>query len=205
MRLAVGFEEMRPGALALELDRPASGRWPELARGLIGRIRRRAIRRRRGRPSLFGGAGTEYAAKTRDGRRELSRRSPAKARVHAAEIRSRIFRNAAFGRGNDRLAAEHARPDDPLSSAARRPAVPPRQSSVRERLRAQRARRAGPRSQAQAMTIGSAGDVRDDERDHVVGYGIVRAASRQAYEKAGVGPEGFRWSNSTIALPPTSC
>ncbi|HWF00107.1 MAG TPA: lipid-transfer protein [Caulobacteraceae bacterium] len=181
--LALGFEEMRPGALGATFsDRPSPmARSAKLMVDLQG-IDPQAP----GAAQYFGGAGREYAEK-HGTRRETFAKIASKARDHAANNPFAIFRtplNVEEVLGSPQIYGPLTRFQccPPTCGAAAAIVCSP-----------EFARRHGVRSdvviKAQAMTTDGPSTFDDGSMIKLIGYDMAKAAASQTYEAAGIGPE----------------
>lgn len=181
--LALGFEQMQPGALkSAWTDRPSPmDRFGEAMIALQGwdDAAPRAAQ-------FFGGAGRDYMS--RHGiRRDTFARISVKARQHAARNPFAVFRNTVT------LDEVLASPTvfDPMT---RLQCCPPTCGAAAAVVCSEDfARRHGldlrVRIAAQAMTTDTPSTFDSGDMRRVVGYDMSRAAAAQVYEAAGVGPE----------------
>jgi acetyl-CoA acetyltransferase len=181
--LALGFEQMQPGALkSVWDDRPSPiARFAQTAAALQGwddKAPRAA--------QFFGGAGRAYIE--RHGiRRDTFARISVKARQHAARNPFAVFR--ATVTLDEVLAAPTV--FDPLT---RLQCCPPTCGAAAAIVCSEDfARRHGldlsVRIAAQAMTTDTPSSFESGDMRRVVGYDMARAAATQVYEAAGIGPQ----------------
>ncbi len=181
--LAVGFEQMRPGALGLVFDDRASTmeRFDRTADELTGESSLAATLR------YFGGAGIEHMRRFGT---PLSTFASirAKASRHAANNPLAVFRKV--------LSIEDVLADPVLIEGAmtRSMACPPTCGGAAALLVSEEfARRRGLNVDvelvAQAMTTDEAAAFDSRSMIELVGSGMARRAARQVFEQAGVGPE----------------
>jgi len=183
--LALGFEQMQPGALKGAYDdRPSPvARFAETmiaVQGWDDKAPRAA--------QFFGGAGRAYIAQ-HGIRRDTFARISVKARQHAARNPFAVFRNTVT------LDEVLAVPTvfDPLT---RLQCCPPTCGAAAAILCSEEfARRHGldttVRIAAQAMTTDTPSTFDSGDMRKVVGYDMARAAAVQVYEAAGIGPEAL--------------
>jgi acetyl-CoA acetyltransferase len=181
--LALGFEQMRPGALkSVWDDRPAPmERFATTAQALQGwdDAAPRAAQ-------FFGGAGRAYMQRY-GAKRETFARISVKARQHAARNPYAVFRNTVT---LDEVLASPA-VFDPLT---RLQCCPPTCGAAAAVICSDDfARRHGldlsVRIAAQAMTTDTASTFDAGDMRRVVGYDMAAEAARQVYEAAGIGPQ----------------
>lgn len=183
MVLAVGFDQMNPGALGQVFhDRPSVfERFDERRETLVGKLEEipNALR-------MFGGAGLEHM-KRYGTPLETFAKVRAKASRHAAQNPLAIFRRV--------LTTEDVMNDQMLwpGVMTRLMACPPTCGAAAAVLCSEEtARKRGLNGKvwiaAQALTTDKPDSFGDDMR-YVVGYGMAKDAARQVYEKSGVGPE----------------
>jgi len=181
--LALGFEEMRPGALGTVFsDRPSPfDRFDQATTELVGHTEIPLALR------YFGGAGLahmqQYGTKLQT----------------FAQIRAKASRHAA--RNPVALFRQELTPEDVLASPMLWPGVMTRLMACPPTCGAAAAivcsdayaRRHGlsraVRIRAQAMTTDTARTFEARDMREVVGYSMARTAARQVYEQAGVGPQ----------------
>jgi acetyl-CoA acetyltransferase len=181
--LALGFEQMQPGALKSAWgDRPSPmDRFGDTMIGLQGwdDAAPRAAQ-------FFGGAGRDYV-KQHGIRRDTFARISVKARQHAARNPFAVFRNTVT------LDEVMASPTvfDPMT---RLQCCPPTCGAAAAVVCSEDfARRHGldmrVRIAAQSMTTDTPSTFESGDMRRVVGYDMSRAAATQVYEASGVGPE----------------
>jgi acetyl-CoA acetyltransferase len=181
--LALGFEQMQPGALKSSwTDRPSPmDRFGDAMIALQGwdDAAPRAAQ-------FFGGAGREYI-KRHGIRRDTFARISVKARQHAARNPLAVFRNTVT------LDEVLASPTvfDPMT---RLQCCPPTCGAAAAVVCSEEfARKHGldtrVRIAAQSMTTDTPSTFESSDMRRVVGYDMSRAAAAQVYEAAGVGPE----------------
>jgi acetyl-CoA acetyltransferase len=183
--LALGFEQMQPGALkgAYE-DRPSPvARFADTMIGLQG-WDDKAPRA----SQFFGGAGRAYMER-HGTRRDTFARISVKARQHAARNPFAVFRNTVT------LDEVLASPTvfDPLT---RLQCCPPTCGAAAAIVCSEEfARRhrldTSVRIAAQAMTTDTPSTFESGDMQKVVGFDMTRAAATQVYESAGIGPEAL--------------
>jgi acetyl-CoA acetyltransferase len=180
--LALGFEQMAPGAIGNVFDdRPAPlGKFLELADALQGRSDSpMAIR-------LFGGAGAEYQERY-DIQDATFAMIVVKARRHAQQNERAIFRKQVTV--EDVLASPRF-----VGPLTRLQCCPPTCGAAAAVVCTDEfARRHGLDKRVaivgQAMTTDYRSTFDDRSRMKVVGYDMSAAAARQVYEQAGIGPD----------------
>ncbi|MBB6095814.1 acetyl-CoA acetyltransferase [Povalibacter uvarum] len=183
MVLAVGFEQMNPGALDINFpDRPSPfDRFDQTRESLLGKLPEvpNALR-------MFGGAGLEHM-KRYGTPLETFARIRAKASRHAAKNPLAIFRKE--------LTTEEVMADKIMwpGVMTRLMACPPTCGAAAAVLCSEEtARKRGLDSRvwiaAQSLTTDRPTSFGDDMR-YAVGYGMAREAANKVYEKAGIGPE----------------
>ena len=180
--LALGFEQMAPGAIGNVFDdRPAPlGKFLELADALQGRSDSpMAIR-------LFGGAGTEYQERY-DIQDATFAMIVVKARRHAQQNERAIFRKQVTV--EDVLASPRF-----VGPLTRLQCCPPTCGAAAAVVCTDEfARRYGLDRRVaivgQAMTTDYRSTFDDRSRMKVVGYDMSAAAARQVYQQAGIGPD----------------
>ncbi|MEU1183284.1 lipid-transfer protein [Streptomyces sp. NPDC005820] len=181
--LAVGFEQMRPGALGSVWDdrpdplRRLLDRMTEL-QGFDERIPVAA--------QLFGGAGVAYTDRYGTDPATFAKIA-VKARRHAAGNPYAVFRTPLTE--DEVLASPHI-----YGPLTRLQCCPPTCGAAAAVLCSEEfARRHGVRSpvviRAQAMTSDTPGTFDSGDMMRVVGYDMTREAARQVYEASGYGPE----------------
>jgi sterol carrier protein 2 len=181
--LAVGFEQMRPGALsAIFTDRPSPFEaFDRVTDELVGEGTIPLALR------YFGGAGREHMRKYGT-RLETFAKVRAKASRHAAANPLAVFRKV--------VTAEQVMADQPIwpGVMTRLMACPPTCGAAAAVLVSETyARRHGiaPRVRilAQAMTTDTPATFESRSMMQLVGYDMAREAARRVYEQAGVGPD----------------
>ncbi|HEX4195865.1 MAG TPA: lipid-transfer protein [Caulobacteraceae bacterium] len=179
--LALGFEQMSPGALGtIYGDRKPT---MELHTGVMARAQ--AADASPGAAQLFGGAGREYAEKhgTRDA---TFAKISEKARKHAANNPFAIFR--------DPLTIEEILASKPIYGPLTRyqccpPTCGAAAAVVVSPAFAAKHGLKGVEILAQAMTTDTGRSFEKDSMIEVVGYGMAEAAAQAVFEQAGVGPD----------------
>ncbi|KKW65812.1 lipid-transfer protein [Mycolicibacterium elephantis] len=184
--LALGFEQMRPGALgALWDDRPSAlDRFADAMRAVQGWNDGAPIA-----AQLFGGAGREYAEKY-GVEPETFAQVSVKARRHAKNNPYAVFRDELTI--EQVLASPHIH--EPLT---RLQCCPPTCGAAAAVLvSSDFARKHGLRAQvaikAQAMTTDRTSTFECGDMASVVGYDMAKAAADKVYESSGVSPEDIR-------------
>ncbi len=196
--LALGFEQMQPGALKSQWDdRPSPiQRFADAMtskQGFVPEAPRAA--------QFFGGAGRDYMAQ-HGIRKDTFGRIAVKARQHAARNPLAVFRQTLT---LDEVMAS-ATVFDPLTRfqccpptcGAAAAIVCSAEFAAKHKLD-QRVTIA-----AQAMTTDTATTFDSRDMQRVVGWDMAAAAAKQVYEAAGIGPTTWTWSSCTTASPPTS-
>jgi len=185
--LALGFEQMQPGALKSHWDdRPAAmAKGNAVVRQLTGDVD--------GLPAalrMFGGAGREHMRQYGT-TMETFAAIRAKASRHAANNPLAIFRKV--------VSTEDVMADQPVwpGVMTRLMACPPTCGAAAALVVSQPfAKRHGLRTQvrilAQAMTTDGPSSFEPPSLIRAVGFDMARAAAGQVYERAGVGPEDIR-------------
>lgn len=181
--LAVGFEQMAPGALNVYFrDRkPALEKQLSLQKEIQGVAENVPLA-----AQLFGGAGLDYQRRYGVEDRTFAEIS-VKARRHAANNPSAVFR--------DPLSLEQVMQSPHLyGPVTRYQACPPTCGAaaailVSERFAKRHGLSAVVEIKAQAMTSDYADTFEDRSLMRVVGYDMSREAAKKVYESAGVGPE----------------
>ncbi|MFD5272172.1 lipid-transfer protein [Streptomyces sp. NPDC058335] len=183
--LALGFEQMQRGALATHWqDRPSPfDRFDEVTLAVEGESDAPFA------PRYFGGAGAAYA-KEYGLAEDTFAKIAVKARRHAAHNPYAVFRDQATV--EEVLASP--RIYGPLT---RLQCCPPTCGAAAAVLCSEEfARRHGLRTdvtiRAQAMVTDFPSTFDDGDMRKIVGYDMSKAAARQVYEKAGIGPEDVR-------------
>jgi len=181
--LALGFEQMQPGALkSVWDDRPSPiARFAEVMtdkQGYVPEAPRAA--------QFFGGAGRDYIAE-HGIRADTFGRIAVKARQHAARNPLAVFRQT--------LTLDEVMASAPVFEPLTRfQCCPPTCGAAAAIVcSAEFAQRHGldmhVRIAAQAMTTDTASTFDSHDMRRLVGYDMARAAARQVYEAAGIGPE----------------
>lgn len=184
--LALGFEEMRPGALGTSfVDRPNP-----LSRMTDEMSRLQAFDPQAPMAAqFFGGAGEEYARK-HDTRRETFAKIASKARAHAQHNPYAIFK--------DQLTVEEVLGSPQIYGPLTRfQCCPPTCGAAAAIVcSAEFAKKHGIKAEvvikAQAMTTDSPSTFDDHSMIKLIGYDMAKAAARNVYEAAGVGPEDIQ-------------
>ena len=181
--LALGFEEMRPGALGdIFTDRPSAlGRFTEIANRKFAGAEEipQAIR-------LFAGAGYEYQQKY-GAKTETFARIREKASHHAVHNERAIFRKP--------LTWQEVMASPPLFlNVTRLQACPPTSGAAAavvcsEAFARKHGVRGGVVILGQGMATDFPGTFADDDMMKVVGSEMGRVAAQQAYVQASIGPE----------------
>ncbi|NIB38201.1 lipid-transfer protein [Pseudomaricurvus alkylphenolicus] len=181
--IAVGFEEMRPGALATYFtDRPiALTRFVDAMDDIVGydETLPRA-------PQFFGGAGKEYAEQY-GMKAETFAKVQVKARQHAANNPLALFRAP--------LSVEEIMESAPIFGPLTKfQCCPPTCGAAAAIICSEEfARKHNVRSpvaiQAQVMTTDTESTFKDKSMMKLIGYDMAQSAADQVYEKAGIGPE----------------
>jgi sterol carrier protein 2 len=181
--LAVGFEQMQPGALGeIWRDRPSAlGRFNQSADDIVGETQIPLTLR------FFGGAGREYMERY-DAPLELFAKVRAKASRHASANPLALFRKVVSA--EDVLASQVIWP----GVLTRLMACPPTCGGaaavvVSEAYARKHGLRSDVRIKAQAMTTDRAGTFADRSMINLVGAEMARDAARAVYAEAGVAPE----------------
>ncbi|MFE6860892.1 lipid-transfer protein [Nocardia sp. NPDC057668] len=183
--LAVGFEQMQRGALAMGYtDRPTPfDSFNTVVEGIQGNSDAPFA------AQYFGGAGREYCEKYGMDSKVFAQIA-VKARKHAANNPYAVFR--------DRVTVEEVLASPPIyGPLTRLQCCPPTCGAAAAVLvSADYARRHGLRSdvaiKAQAMTTDGAGTFTGNSMMTIVGSDMSRAAAQQVYEQAGVDPRDIR-------------
>ena len=180
--LALGFEEMRPGALgAVFSDRPSP-----MARFFKDMTTLQEFDPKApGAAQFFGGAGAEYA-KEHDTRRETFAKIASKARTHAQHNPYAIFK--------DQLSVEEVLGSPQIYGPLTRfQCCPPTCGAAAAILctpefAAKHGIKAEVAIKAQAMTTDGPSTFDDKSMIKLIGYDMAKEAARQVYEASGVGP-----------------
>ncbi|MFE4369706.1 lipid-transfer protein [Streptomyces sp. NPDC056835] len=183
--LALGFEQMRRGALGMGWqDRPSPlVRFDEVAHAIQGESDAPFA------AQYFGGAGAAYAAEYGLADDTLAKIS-VKARAHAANNPYAVFR--------DPVTVEQTLASPRIfGPLTRLQCCPPTCGAAAAVLCSEDfARDHGLRTdvaiKAQAMTTDTPSTFTDADMRKVVGYDMTKAAARQVYEKSGASPEDIR-------------
>ncbi|GGC59301.1 lipid-transfer protein [Chelatococcus reniformis] len=181
--LALGFEEMRPGALgSIFTDRPnPMERFSHEMVELQGFDKQAP-----GAAQFFGGAGQEYAKKY-DTRRETFAKISSKARAHAQHNPFAIFK--------DPLSVEEVLGSPHIfGPLTRYQCCPPTCGAAAAivctpEFAKRHGIEAGIVIKAQAMTTDGPSTFDDHSMIKLIGYDMAKEAARRVYEKAGVGPD----------------
>jgi len=180
--LAVGFEQMRPGALgAVFNDRPSPfERFDAATEDLVGNAQIPLALR------YFGGAGLAHMQRNGTTLEDFAR-IRAKASRHAVHNPLALLRHEVTA---DQVMAS---PEIWPGVMHRLMACPPTCGAaaavlVSERFAARHGLAAGVRIAAQAMTTDTPSTFDAGDMMRVVGYDMTAAAARQVYEAAGIGP-----------------
>jgi acetyl-CoA acetyltransferase len=179
--LALGFEQMPPGALAAFFG----DRKPTLEMHAAAMNRAQGLAEAPPAAQFFGGAGREYAEKY--GVKDATfARIAEKARRHAANNPFAIFRDPLTV--EEILASKHI-----YGPLTRFQCCPPTCGAaaavVCSTAFAAKHGLTGVEIVAQAMTTDTAKSFEKDSMIEVVGYGMAEAAAQAVYEAAGIGPE----------------
>jgi len=184
--LALGFEQMRPGALTKHwVDRPSpTGRFDEVLdelHGIVTELPRAA--------QLFGGAGLEYVQRY-DADPSFFAKIAVKSRTHAANNPYAVFRDPITER--EVLDSPHI-----FGPVTRLQACPPTCGAAAAILCSEEfARTHGLRTdvaiKAQAMSSDFPDTFEKKSMIELVGGGLTRSASTQVYETAGVDPRDIK-------------
>jgi acetyl-CoA acetyltransferase len=181
--LALGFEEMRPGALGATFsDRPS----PMLRQTQVMRSLQELDPKAPGAAQYFGGAGREYADK-HGTRRETFAKIASKAREHARNNPYAIFRdplNVEEVLGSPHIYGPLTRFQccPPTCGAAAAIVCTP-EFAARNGVKADVV------IKAQAMTTDTTSTFEEKSMIKLIGYDMAKAAASQVYEAAGIGPE----------------
>jgi len=181
--LALGFEEMRPGALgAMFNDRPSP-----MERQFKEMIELQDFDKAApGAAQFFGGAGREYADKYGT-RRETFAKIASKARVHAQHNPFAIFK--------DQLSVEEVLGSPHIfGPLTRYQCCPPTCGAAAAIVcTPEFAKKHGVKAdvviKAQAMTTDTKSTFEDHSMIKLIGYDMAKDAARRVYEKAGIGPD----------------
>ena len=181
--LALGFEEMKPGALgAVFSDRPSP----------MGRFFKEMVSlqdfdpKAPGAAQFFGGAGREYAERY-DTRRETFAKIASKARTHAQHNPFAIFK--------DQLSVEEVLGSPQVFGPLTRfQCCPPTCGAAAAIVCTPAfAKKHGIAAdvviKAQAMTTDGPSTFDDHSMIKLIGYDMAKEAARRVYEQAGVGPD----------------
>ncbi|MES1990361.1 MAG: lipid-transfer protein [Pseudomonadota bacterium] len=184
--LALGFEEMRPGALgAMFNDRPSP-----MERQFKEMIELQEFDKAApGAAQFFGGAGREYADKYGT-RRETFAKIASKARVHAQHNPYAIFK--------DQLSVEEVLGSPHIyGPLTRYQCCPPTCGAAAAIVcTPEFAKKHGVKAEvvikAQAMTTDTKSTFEDHSMIKLIGYDMAKDAATRVYEKAGVGPKDIQ-------------
>lgn len=181
--LALGFEEMRPGALgAVFNDRPSP-----MERSFREMVELQDFDKAApGAAQFFGGAGREYADKYGT-RRETFAKIASKARAHAQHNPFAIFKDQLTV--EDVLGSPHI-----FGPLTRYQCCPPTCGAAAAiictpEFAARHGIKADVVIKAQAMTTDFKSTFDDHSMIKLIGYDMAKEAARRVYEKAGVGPD----------------
>ena len=183
--LALGFEQMQRGALAMQWDdRPSPlGRFDEVRRHLQGEEDAPMA------AQFFGGAGTAYAEEFGLAPDTFAKIA-VKARKHAANNPYAVFR--------DQVTVDEVLGSPQIyGPLTRLQCCPPTCGAAAavvcsEDYARRHGLRAGVAIRAQAMVTDLATTFTGDDMRKLAGYDMSEAAARQVYENGGVGPEDIR-------------
>lgn len=181
--LALGFEEMRPGALgAMFTDRPNP-----MERQSLEMIELQGVDKQAPfAAQFFGGAGREYMDKYGT-RRETFAKIASKARAHAQHNPYAIFK--------DQLSVEEVLGSPQIYGPLTRfQCCPPTCGAAAAIVcTPEFAKKHGVKAEivikAQAMTTDGPSTFEDHSMIKLIGYDMAKDAARRVYEKAGVGPK----------------
>ena len=184
--LALGFEQMVPGALgAVFNDRPSPMRKMFKEMSSIQGIDKGAP----GAAQFFGGAGKEYAAEygTKD---ETFAKIAEKARKHAVNNPYAVFKDLLTV--DEIMASPHI-----YGPLTRYQCCPPTCGAAAAVICSEAfAKKHGLNNaitiKAQAMTTDFSSTIEDHSMRKLVGYDMAEAAAKQVYEMAGIGPEDIQ-------------
>ena len=184
--LALGFEQMVPGALgATFTDRPNPMKrmFKEMA-NLQG-----VDKQAPGAAQYFGGAGREYAEQYGT-RTETFAKIAEKARQHAAHNPYAVFRNLLTV--EEIMASPHI-----YGPLTRYQCCPPTCGAAAavicsEAFAAKHGLTNAITIKAQAITTDYSSTLEDHSMRKLIGYDMAKAAANQVYEKAGIGPEDIQ-------------
>jgi acetyl-CoA acetyltransferase len=182
--LALGFEQMVPGALTAQFkDRPTP--FDDFDRETAELV---------GQPDVplairyFGGAGASHMKKYGT-RLETFARVRAKASRHGAKQSIGAIPQGGFGRRGDGLADDHGRCHDALDGLPADLRRGRRRLWSRMHSRADAGCRPRVSIAAQAMTTDSPSTFDAHDMMQLVGYDMTRAAVAQVFDAAGIGPD----------------
>ncbi|MDO8290522.1 MAG: lipid-transfer protein [Parvibaculum sp.] len=184
--LALGFEEMRPGALgAVFNDRPSP-----MERQFNEMIELQDFDKAApGAAQFFGGAGREYSEKYGT-RRETFAKIASKARVHAQHNPFALFK--------DQLSVEEVLGSPHIyGPLTRYQCCPPTCGAAAAIVcTPEFARKHGVKAdvviKAQAMTTDTKSTFEDHSMIKLIGYDMAKDAAARVYEKAGIGPKDIQ-------------
>lgn len=184
--LALGFEEMRPGALgAIFNDRPSP-----MARQFKEMVEIQDFDKQApGAAQFFGGAGREYSEKYGT-RRETFAKIASKARVHAQHNPYAIFK--------EQLSVEDVLGSPQIYGPLTRfQCCPPTCGAAAAIVCSPEfAKKHGVKAEvvikAQAMTTDGPSTFDEHSMIKLIGYDMAKDAARRVYEKAGVGPQDIQ-------------
>jgi sterol carrier protein 2 len=181
--LALGFEQMNPGAIgAVFRDRPSPfSRFDAVCDQLATEAADVPLALR-----YFGGAGREHMQRYGT-KLSTFAKVRAKASRHAQHNPNAIFRKVVTE--DDVLADAPLWPGVMTRMMACPPTCGAAAAVLMSEARASRAGRTGVRIRAQAMTTDSPETFDSGSMMQLVGYGMARDASRSVYEAAGIGPQ----------------
>jgi acetyl-CoA acetyltransferase len=183
--LALGFEQMAPGALdSVFADRPQPlDPWKQISQEIYPWEKAFPA------PHMFGGAGLEYAEK-HGTKPETFARISEKARRHALHNDKAIFREA--------VTVEQVLQSPPIFGLLTRlQCCPPTCGAaaavlVSEKFAKKHGISGGIRILGQALTTDFPSTFGEKSMVKAIGYDMSKEAARQAYEQAGAGPEDFQ-------------
>ncbi len=184
--LALGFEQMVPGALgATFTDRPNPMKRMFKEMASLQGVDKQAP----GAAQYFGGAGREYAEQYGT-RTETFAKIAEKARQHAAHNPYAVFRNLLTV--EEIMASPHI-----YGPLTRYQCCPPTCGAAAavicsEAFAAKHGLTNAITIKAQAMTTDYSSTLEDHSMRKLIGYDMAKAAADQVYEKAGIGPEDIQ-------------
>ena len=184
--LALGFEQMVPGALGATFNdrpNPMKRMFKEMA-NLQG-----VDKQAPGAAQYFGGAGREYAEQYGT-RTETFAKIAEKARQHAAHNPYAVFRNLLTV--EEIMASPHI-----YGPLTRYQCCPPTCGAAAavicsEAFAAKHGLTNAITIKAQAITTDYSSTLEDHSMRKLIGYDMAKAAANQVYEKAGIGPEDIQ-------------